>query len=1193
MDGSDSHLESLSGLTLQLLGPPVIRLNGAELLLGRRKVIALLVYLTVTARRQSRDTLTDLLYPLKDKSRAGADFRQTLSVLAGKIGKNRLDITGSSILLRPTPDMWVDTQVFRKLTAPIRQTGEVGTSSDPQSLTRAVQLYRSHFLSGFYLKDSPVFDDWQFFEQESLQREYASALRRLAELHQDRGELEAAIEWCHRLVALDALDETAHRRLMRLFTLAGQRNAALRQYDRCRSVLLKDLCEEPDVETERLYNQIRSGQLVSQEKHPSVLHPQRGRSVGSAPPLGLEPGKMVLLFADTGLKPRRDPRLGPLNRIVEAAQGTIVEDEDRYQVIFPTVSAAVRAAIDAQLLTQSKAAEQGSVERRGGLRMSVDVGRSERNNGGVLGPAAERAGLLLQAAHRGQILLSAAAAELAREALPERTDLRLLGAHRLSDLGPPQPIFQLLHPELIADFPSLKTIDSRPNNLPTQSTRLVGREKDLGMVSDLLKQDDVRALTLTGPAGTGKTRLALRVAAGLIDRFEQGIYFVDLAPLNSADMVIPTIALTLDLRDSRGQTTPLFEILKGFLRNRRILLLLDNFEHLLSAAAQVEELLLSCPALKVLITSREPLRISFERDFAVSTLCLPEEGIEWNLKRMNHYSAVRLFAERSISVQPDFRLSEENALTVADICLKLDGLPLAIELAVSCLRFLTLRDLRKKLSHRLILLKGGSHLPARHRTLRNAIEWSYTLLSDQDRELFAQLSVFKGGCTLEAAEEVSGGFSGDVLEGLRSLVEKSLLKQKDDNGVSRYWMLETIKEYARLCLEKSDEADACRQRHADYFLDLAVKTEPELRGPDQRQWFDRLGREHNNLNTALRWFLDHGRTKESLRMGSALFWHWFHGSNISVGKRWLQEALSLDLSTVPLDLKAKALYSLGFLLFLQGDWSHAKKLLQRSLALYRQSGERRGQSLTLSILGIVERWLGEKKRGNAHCLKGVRMAREEGDSLCIADSLIQAFGTTGGKFAGRAPRAELEEALRRSRQIGDLWGIAHGLNSLGDLFVEMGDYAQARIRYEESLYRFREQKNQWMTAWNLEGLGRVSRAEDNLSEAAAYTRDSLELFHQFRDRSNTLIMLSRLGTIARSQGDHRRSACLLGAFNTLSDASNSSRAEPPEELAPACSEYRTNYVREWTRGQALTLDQAVAYAVHDSDSSFGPEGSFL
>ncbi len=322
--------------------------------------------------------------------------------------------------------------------------------------------------------------------------------------------------------------------------------------------------------------------------------------MGNTPPLGLEPGKLVLLFADAGLKRRRDPCLGPLTRIVEAAQDTVVADKDRYQFIFTTVSAAVRAAIDAQLLTKSTAAKQSSVEGSGGLRLSMDVGRSETNNGGILGPAAERVRLLLQAAHQGQILLSATAAELAREALPEGAELYPLGVHRLSDLGPPQAIFQLQHPELKAEFPSLTTLDSRPNNLPTQSTRLVGREKDLETLNDLLRQDDVRALTLTGPAGTGKTRLALRVAAGLIDRFEQGIYLVDLAPLTSADGVIPTIARTLDLRDSMNQKTNLFEILKGFLRNKRILLLLDNFEHLLSAAARVEKLLLSCPSVSVL-----------------------------------------------------------------------------------------------------------------------------------------------------------------------------------------------------------------------------------------------------------------------------------------------------------------------------------------------------------------------------------------------------------------------------------------------------------------------------------------------------------------------------------------------------------------------------------------------------------------
>ena len=1170
-------------MTLQLLGSPLIRLEGEELSLGRRKATALLVYLAVTARRQSRDTLIDLLYPQKNRSRAGADFRQTLSVLAAKIGKNRLDIKRSSIALQPVADLWVDTQVFRKLTVPIHRTGESGTAVDPQTLNRAVHLYRGHFLSGFYLKDSTVFDDWQFFEQEVLKREYAAALRHLIKIHQTREEWEAAIEMCHRLVALDAFDESAQRQLMCLFTLAGQRTKALQQYQRFKSILLEELCEEPDVETEQLYNQIRSRQLVSRERQPTEFHPQLDRLVGNIPLPCLKSGKLVLLFADAGSKRRQGSHSGSLNRIVKTAQDTLVDDEGRYQFVFPTVSAALRAAVDAQLFIKSKTAEQGGLEGLG-LRLAMDVVKSDRYKGRMRRQAAERAGLLLHASHQGQILLSSAAAELAAEALPAGTELRCLGNHRLNDLTPPQSIFQLLHPDLTPEFPSLTTLDSRPNNLPTQSTPLVGRERDVETVRRLLQQNDVRAVTLTGPAGTGKTRLALRVAAGLSASFEQGLYFVDLAPLNSADKVIPTIARVLNLRVSMEQTTTLLETLKGFLRNRRILLLLDNFEHLLSAAAQVEELLLSCTELKVLVTSRELLRSGFERTFAVSTLCCPEKGAEWNPEWLNHYSAVCLFVERSISVQPDFRISKENASIVRDICLKLDGLPLAIELAASCLRFLSLRDLRKRLSHRLILLKGGPPDPMRHRTLRNAIDWSYTLLSKPEKKLFALLSLFVGGCTLDAAEKVAAADSStDILDGLRSLVEKSLLKQKDDDGVSRYWLLETIREYARLCFEKSIEADAGRQRHADYFLELAVYAEHELRGPDQMMWLERLSVENDNLQAALRWFADHGKVKESLQMGSALIWYWFRRGHISEDKRWLEEALSLDLSTVSLDLRAKALYALGFLLFFQGYWFQARKILRRGLALYHQSGERRWQILTMSLLGVAERWLGEQKKGNAHCLKAVRIAREEGDSLLIADSLMKAYGTTSGKFVGHAPLQQLEEALRRFKQIGDLWSIAHGFNSLGDLFLELGDTIQARFHYEEALRLFRAQKDLWMSAWNLEGLGRVSLEEDNLSEAVSNTLDSLKLFYQCQDRSNTLILLSRVGTIYSKRGSHRRAAFLLGAVDTLSDVGNNRRLDQPAELTSFCTEYQTDYIREWARGQASTLDQAVAYAVHTNE----------
>src|SRR6266581_8182368 len=595
---------------------------------------------------------------------------------------------------------------------------------------------------------------------------------------------------------------------------------------------------------------------------------------------------------------------------------------DGFFVAFARASEAIGAAVEMQRSLASHAWPQGVLVR---VRMGLHTGEPELTSEGYVGLDVHQAARIMSAGHGGQILLSQSTRELLEQELPSEVSLRDLGVHRLNDLQRPTRLFQVVIADLPADFPPLRTLDAHANNLPIQPTPFIGREQEVQECLHLLRRDEVRLLTLTGPGGIGKTRLALQVAAELSDLFPDGLYFVNLAPLRDPGLVLPTIAQALDLHELAEQ--PLLDLVKAFLREKQLLLLLDNFEQVVSAALQVAELLSACPRLKVLVTSRMGLHVQAEQEFAIPPLCVPDPRQLPEVVALAQYDALALFIQRAQATRPAFQLSHANARAVAEICLRLDGLPLAIELAAARIKLLPPQALLARLTPRLTLLSSGARdVPERQQTLRNTIAWSYQLLDVEVQRLFRRLSVFVGGCTLQAIEAMGAaldGEAGGVFEGVACLLDQSLLQQSESEGEEpRLVMLETIREYAWECLESLGERETTCQAHAEYYVTLAEKAEPELAGPQQAVWLERFEREYDNLRAALQWLLERGEAGQSmemaLRLAGALRGFWEVRGHWSEGRDFLERALA-GSKGVAVPVQVKALKAAAHLAYVQGD----------------------------------------------------------------------------------------------------------------------------------------------------------------------------------------------------------------------------------------------------------------------------------
>ncbi len=858
---------------------------------------------------------------------------------------------------------------------------------------------------------------------------------------------------------------------------------------------------------------------------------------------------------------------------------------------FATAGDALGAALDGQrALATERWGETGPLR----VRMALHTGIADERDGDYFGPTLNRVARLLSAGYGGQVLLSRVTYDLTRGALPDGCSTRDLGEHHLKDLGESEHIYQLVAPSLTADFPPLKTLATYPNNLPVELTSFIGRERETAEAKRLLS--GTRLLTLIGPGGTGKTRLVTHVAADLLTDYPDGAWLVELAPLADPPLVLQTVATTFNLREAPN--VPLAEMLVSYLRHRRALLMLDNCEHLIEACARLaDDLLRACPRLTILASSREALGIRGETVQRVPPLSLPDPA-NATPEAIAHSEAAQLFVDRATATQPRFTLTEHNAAAIAQICLRLDGIPLALELAAARVRVLMPEQIAARLDDRFRLLTGGSRtaLP-RQQTLRALIDWSYDMLPDEERDLLRRLSVFAGGWTLEAAEGVYPGH--DALDLLTQLVDKSLVLVDEDHAdVARYRLLETIRQYARDRLLEAGEAVEARDLHARYYSQLAEVNAPPLPVPMGVDWLDACEVEHDNYRAALEWGA--GRDPEAaLRLAIVLTAFWVARGYRPEGYQAL-ETLLAKVAALPADDEAvmrgraigRAHGLLGLITLSLGRRDAVQVGLaasQEALDLVEEFEDRAALAAALAPAGFIAAVHGQLDLAEQRLQACIALARETNSQVALAIAL----GTYGalvlaqrGDLAGA--RTHLEEAVRVGLAAGETWGAAQATMGLAVIGRLSGEWDEARAYAQRAIAVFETYRDRHLINAARSELAHAERGAGNLAEARRLYHDTLIVWHELDQRPAAAHELECVAFIDRAEGHSRRAARLLGAAEALREQIGISML-PPEhaEYAAEVAGLRGQlepaaFDAEWVAGRAMAQDQAIAYALEDA-----------
>ena len=890
-----------------------------------------------------------------------------------------------------------------------------------------------------------------------------------------------------------------------------------------------------------------------------------------------------------------------LRQAVEVHSGHVIKTTgDGIHAVFASANDLIGAVIQAQQLLQAESWDEIQPQTIR-VRMGAHTGEAELRDGDYYGQSLNRAARLMAVASGGQILLSEVTARLVDEHLPPGVTLLDMGDRRLKDLIRPEHIFQVVAAGLLSDFPPLKTLDSFHHNLPIQLTSFIGREKEISEVKQLLAER--RLVTLTGPGGTGKTRLSLQVAADLIEAFRDGVWFIELAPITDPALVAVTVLTTLGLREDKDR--PAIKVLTDYLQNRRALLIFDNCEHLVESSAQVvNEVLQACAQVKILGSSREALGVGGETPFRVPSLSVPDSLENISAGDLNQFESVRLFVERATMVQSNFSVTSENASALTQVCRRLDGIPLAIELAAARVRMMKVSQIAARLDDSFSLLTGGSRtaLP-RQQTLRALIDWSYNLLPEAERKLLARLSVFVGGWSLEAAEAICSGEGieeVEILDLLTQLANKSLVVVDDSGDEIRYRLLETIRQYARDKLLDFGEAASIRTRHLNYFVNFVDTAVLGLLSPQVVTWRNRWEVESGNVHIAVQWGLQYD-PQAALELVSQMT---YEGSTAIAGSfveviHWLTEALAL-VEALPtaegeqlhrrMVARGRGLVTLGAHAAMLGDYDQARPALKNGILLLRKSGDKRELAWALAVQGtglFTMQEGGEDALANAQ--EGLALFRELNDLVGQALTLVSMaslLGISGGDL--KSAREHLKEGIRLLEQAEtpQLAGLA--FLEWGRIATIEGMDAEAGTKFEKSMELFMQLQDPFMINMARSELAHVLRRKAEYARALTLYREALVNWQQMGMRAAIAHELECFAFIARTLEQPARAATLLGSAEILRERIGSSMA--PHERVEYDQELKELQVKlgkdkleqAWSQGRSLSMEQAIMYALDET-----------
>jgi predicted ATPase/DNA-binding SARP family transcriptional activator len=1190
-----------------------------------QKTGALLAYLAYRLQHGpvSREVLIELLWPECELDAGRARLSTALSSLRHQLeppGVPRGAVMAAdraSVRLKPAA-VTTDVTEFEEAL----QHAERAHSSieQEQSLLRALELYRGPLLSGYY-------EDWIPAEQERLAEQYVHVLRRLMAGAAEAGDLPRALDYGRRAVAAEPLREELHQDLMRLYAAGGQPSAALRQSQRLAQVLHEELGQTPTAATRQLVHQIEQ-QLESKawrnqgvvgtearktreagEEHAQTLQSLTPKSPIHSSRQSLPTGTVTFLLTEIeGCASARERVDETSQAAVAKGQAALQREFDRHAgrvaksgkgfllVAFERVVDAVACVVAGQ---QALAALAGSMDPAAlRVRMALHTGDVELEEGRYRGLVLRYAERMLAAGHGGQVLCSETTATLLRRgdlaALSPDLQVRDLGVYRLGNLPETERLFQIEYGgSQRGEFPPLKAEPGCAGNLPPPFTAFFGRQAELARIRTLLMHHQIRLLTLTGPGGGGKTSLALEAARQMVPVYQGAVWLVPLADLIDPRLIPDAVRDALRLPRS-PHLEPLEQVINT-LSLQPTLLVLDNYEHLIEGAPVVRSLLEHVPALQCLVTSRRRLDLEGERELVVPPLPIPMGDA--TPERLSLCESVQLFIDRAQSVRPDFQITPSNATALAELCRRLEGIPLAIELAAARIQVLTPTQMLDQLASRFdFLVSRRRDATSRHRTLRAAIEWGYQLLAPELQRFFARLTVFRGGWTLDAAGAVceAGGATdggarsagpgpGLSLDYLAQLCECSLLATEECLSGTRFRMLETLRDFGAEQLE-TEQRQALARRHAEYFLAVAEEAPPRIPGDGEREWLDRLEAELDNLRSALAWGLEHD-PGAALRLAGALGPFWKARGYYSEGRALLSRAL-YRASEAPQKLGTQPLRWAGELALAQGEYAEAKRLLEEALDLSRALMDRPGMAGAGASLGFTAWAQGDYARARALAEESLLTWQQLGDDKEVAGVLRLLGVITALEGDPVLARSHFEKSLEIERRLENKPGIATALRQVGITdSINRGEPEAARIRFQESLAIHRELGDINETRFALIHLGHVAHQQCDYEQARALLLESLDICRRLGDKRLIVECLAGLVTLARDQGQPERAARLLGAaeairhsigyaFWKLNDENLSIQVRALQEALGEAL-----FKAAWEAGRAMTWREAVDAAI--------------